>query len=591
MNRRSPALYGILGLVSFIAGCDYGSGPAPVFRPDQVRGPLPTQGRQAAPAAPAFDPSAALGELSDQEKKRRDAILNRVITLMKSAAINPAGGQIRIATDSLNELFEQGTIASDYAVSAGEARFLELKLPELFRDPQPVVDQIISKKFTDRDARHIEDCMFYHVVATRVAGEGDELTRVRRIFDWVLRQVQLVPPNSLSGDGIPQAEVRPADALFRGMGVEQGGRWSERGWLFMALCRQIGVDVGILTYSPRRASGPVADQAAPAQPPVAWACAAAIGKELYLFDAALGMPIPGPDGTGVATLNQAIEIPDVLDRLSLPDQHYTYRASRADLTASPTKIGVLVDSSLAYMAPRMRLLQGQLRGEYKTILFRDPAEQAVKFREALGPRFGGTTLWELPIKVETLLFSDAEFVQSTLISLRFFDPKLPLMLARTAQLRGDLPDALQRLATLRFADNPVMNNKEQTPIPPEVQQGLDVYATCFLAECQLDSGYPDKAEEIYRKALDLIPEPGPGRNAFYMLRWSAQSNLARLCEARGDVAGAIDFYTRPDPTPQHVGNLIRARELVWADPFADPIPTPPPAPADRSGPPPTATNP
>ena len=572
---------GVLLMAGWLAtGCDYSAGPAPVVSSSELIGPLPSSsGRPVAAGSDAERP-VVVGELTEQEKKRREAILNNVVNLMRSAAINPGGGQIKIATDNLNELFEQGTIPSDYAVSPGEARFLEQKLPEIYRQPEDVVKAIVSKKFSDRDARHIEDCMFYHAIATRVAGEGDELTRVRRIFDWVVAQVQLVPPGSLGANGIRQAEVRPTDALFRGMAVESGGgRWSERGWVFMALCRQIGVDVGILTYSPRRSSGLGAIAEPEARPPLAWVCAAAIGKDLYLFDAAMGIAIPGPDGTGVASLAQAIADPAVLGRLSLPEEHFTYATSPADLTNSPTKIGILVDSSAGYMAPRMRLLQGQLRGEYKTVLFRDPAEQAVRFREALGPLFGGTALWELPIQVETLLFTDSEFVASTLMTLRFFEPKLPLLLARSAQLRGDLVGAVERLGSLRFAENPVMNDKEKTPIPAEVQRGLDVYASNFLAQCQRDQGNLGLAEGIYRKALDLIPEPGPGRNTFYMTRWGIQSNLGRICEAKGDIAGAIDFYTRPDPTQQRLGNLLRARETDLGQPVPGPGPTPSPGPA------------
>ncbi len=121
------------------------------------------------------------------------------------------------------------------------------------QDPTNVVKALSAPKWTIRDARHLEDCMLYHAVAARVAGEGDDLTRVRRLFDWLVRNVQLVPAESLAVPGRRQAQARPADVLFRGMATENG-IWSERGWLFMSLCRQIGVDVGILTYSPRRSS-------------------------------------------------------------------------------------------------------------------------------------------------------------------------------------------------------------------------------------------------------------------------------------------------------------------------------------------------
>ncbi len=60
-----------------------------------------------------------------------------------------------------------------------------------------------------------------------------------------------------------------------------------------------------------------------------------------------------------------------------------------------------------------------------------------------------------------------------------------------------------------------------------------------------------------------------------MFRWGANANLGRIAEARKDKRGAIAYYTQNDPTSQYVGNLLRARELVWDDPMAaapDPLP-------------------
>ena len=105
------------------------------------------------------------------------------------------------------------------------------------------------KTFTVKDARHIEDCLLLSTVARRVAGDGDDLTRVRRVFDWLVRQVQLVPAGSLAMPGGSQAQARPYDVLMRGMATEQGG-WAERSWLFMSLCRQLGLDAGLVVYDP-----------------------------------------------------------------------------------------------------------------------------------------------------------------------------------------------------------------------------------------------------------------------------------------------------------------------------------------------------
>ena len=584
MKRRSPLLLGLLGLASILAGCDYTSKKPPALPEVIVSGPLPTTGGRApAPneVAVASDSEAPAPDVDLEIQRRREVILANFIKLIQTASTNPGGQNFAIATENLNDLFSQGTKPNDYVLIPKSRDFLLRKIFELSRqDPEPVVKAFCSEKFTIRDARHIEDCMLYHLVATRVAGEGDDLTKVRRIFDWLTRNVLLVPPDSLSGNGLRQAQVRPADALYRGMATEAGA-WSERGWVFMALCRQVGVDVGILTFSPSQsimaggaAQGP--------KPVIPWICAAVVDKKAYLFDQRIGIEIPGPDGTGVATLEEAITDPIVLGRLELPGQ-LSYGTTAADLAGSSSKIGVLIDSSQGYLAPRMRLLQGQLRGEYRTNLYRDPAEEAANLADAIGrQRIGNIRFWDLPIRVEESLFSKPEFVAATQLSLQFFDGKLPLLFARTAQLRGELDVATDKYVALRFAENAVMNNAKKDPIPREVQRALDFYSSYFLAQAHLDRGNQDQAEFLLRKFLEMAPEPGPGKYYYYMLRWGALTNLARICEAKGDRAGAIALYAQNIQTAQQHGNLLRARNLAWDKPFDEPVaplsPAPPPTP-------------
>ena len=112
-----------------------------------------------------------------------------------------------------------------------------------------MLKELEDRNWTLRDTRHLEDCMMYYGIATRVAGTGEDLARVRRVFDWVVRQVQLVPPGSLA---IGRAAAGRSPALrraARGMATEAEGFWAERAWLFMALCRQLEIDTGLITYT------------------------------------------------------------------------------------------------------------------------------------------------------------------------------------------------------------------------------------------------------------------------------------------------------------------------------------------------------
>ena len=507
------------------------------------------------PGAPAFSPLDSAAMPSGE----KEVILNNVIELIRTAAFKPGGDNFAIATKNLNQYFSE-TNPSSFALPSKSRAFLLQQMPEA------AVKNLETPTFRMPDARHIEDCMLYYNVAKRVGGVGDDLARVRRVFRWIIEQIQLVPAGSLSAPGLGQAYARPYDVLIRGMATEADGYWAERGWLFMVLCRQLGVDVGLLTYTPTGG-----------KESVIWTCAALIDGKLSLFDTRIGLEVPGPGGVGVATLDNALSDPAVLARLDLPGQS-PYGTSRAALLGSTSKIGVLLDSSLNYRSLRMALLQLSLAGKNRTILYRDPAVERDRFVQALGERAGTVGFWGLPVEVETRLFKDPQFVEATKYALALFDPdRYPLVYARIKQLRGEFPEAISDYVGFRFLKDSTLMDKK-TPMPQEIQQALDIYATYFLALCHLEQGHTKLAEDKFKHTLRLLPEPGRGQPYYNMFRWGAQANLGRLCEAKGDTAGAIAYYTQVDPTAQRHGNLVRARELVWRDPTAPPPPPLPPAP-------------
>lgn len=529
------------------------------------------------------EPIYAVDAKTDEEKQ---AILKSIIQLIQTASSNPGGTNFDQATELLNQYF-LGTPPEEFALSGESRSYLMNRLGD---GGEKAVKDLENTAFTVRDARHIEDSLLAYTLAMRIAGDGEDLVRVRRLFDWVTRQVVLVPPNSLAPPNLPQAKARPFDVLLRGMATEQGG-WAERSWLFMSLCRQLNIDTGLILYAPR-ALGILEDpEAAKNRQAMMWACAALIDGKPYVFDARLGLPIPSPDGNGVATIDEAINDPTILDSLDLPGLA-NYPTSAADLAAG--KLIVWVDSTLGRMTPRMRELQKNLTGKNRMILFRDPAEQAVAFKNALGTHFGQTNLWFMPMEVDYLLFNDPSFVEATQYPIQIFDSRFPLLQARMGQLRGELPEAVQRYVGFRFGQDTVEADGK-TPIPPAVQQVLDLYSTYFLALAKLDQNEPAQAEFLFRETLRLFPEPGPQGPFYGMFRWGAETNLAmihaaewnaarqnpsadptKLNDARKAATLAIRYFNEPLPTPQYQGNLIRARAIIWEDPFApDPIETAP----------------
>lgn len=516
------------------------------------------------------------------------ASLRQVIQLIRLAATNPGGENFTQAAESLNDYFADAR-PEDFALSEGLRAFLSAQFL-----PPGAPRTIENPRFTGQlDGRHLEDCMLYRGVATSIlrrrgARADDDLARASAIFDWVVRQVQLVRPGSLapppellgSTGQTFQAPARPFDALLRGMATEVNADWAERSWLFLTLCKQVGLDGGLIAVVPpppgRGVLTPEAQADAAAQPPAkALAAGVLIDGEVYLFDCRIGLPIPGPGGRGVATLGRVLAEPGLLEALDLSDAPYPVRPE--DLADG--RVRVLLEATLGMLSPRMRLLQERLTGENRMVLHRDPSEQAAAFARAVGPRLESVQLWKMPLEVEYRLFHDGAFTTATLHTLRLFDPRWPLLQARLEQLRGETETAVNRYVSFRFATG-LVEADGRTPVPPEIQLMLNLFSTHFLALAQLDRGWDDEAEDLFVQTLKLFPEPGPGQPYFNMFRWGAHHNLGRLYEAEGRPELAARHYAQADPTGQSVGNRLRARPLIWSHPFvpdADvpPLPTPP----------------
>ncbi|RUL86868.1 tetratricopeptide repeat protein [Tautonia sociabilis] len=566
MRRRHPRWPGPIGLAMVLGAITLGCGGS-----DRDRLPIvpPPRGGADSPAG-----AADSGGGSDRNPLRgmamdpamREALLRNVVSLLERAPMTPGGQNIDIATANLNQYFRSTPDAEFLLTDAARSY-----LTEQLADSPFQVKEFEDRQFGLKDARHIEDCLLYHNIAARVAGGGTTLDRVRRLFDWTVRHVQLVPPEGpypdvLIEQGIKPVPTRPYDVLVRGFASEiPGDAWAERSWVFLALCRQIGVDAAMIGYDVEGR-----------ETPYYWLCAALVDGTPYLFDTRIGLEIPSPDGQGVATLEQAANDPSLLDGLDLASPPIPYETEAADLGT----IRVFLDSSRGYFAPKMRLLQNDLAGANRMVLHRDPTEQRDAWTAALGDRLASVELWELPLTVEFRLFTDGAYVQAIQYVNYYFDPQFPLLGPRLRQLRGDLAEAKQEFTRARFRRD--LSEASAPQLAPQVRQeiheSIDLYATYFLALTQLDDEMPDQAINLFEQALRLPPQDTilvKGRPAT-LLRLGAETNLGMLYEAKGDVRRAVSHYAASNTTPQSQGNLLRANALVFADPFGPAPPEPGP---------------
>lgn len=542
---------------------------------------------------PVVPPAAWNGsEPSDEAALRAEdkaVILANVIQLIETAPTNTGGSNFTMAAESLNDFFSDYAPA-EFRLAPDLSAFLmrERAITGLIERRPETMEVIQASRFDGlTDGRHLEDTLLLRNIAKSVLARGDSdasgLEQARTLFRWVVSQIQLVPPGELGDprqitpDGSPlQAQARPYDVALRGMATEIEGGWAERSWLFIALCRQAGLDAGLLVLvpTPPRTQSVLLRESPPHEEPRSLWCGVLVDGQVFLFDLQRGLEIPGPDGTGVATLEQAATDPAVLEQLDLFGERYPVRFD--DLARG--KIRVLVEVTLGSVAPRMKLLQEQLTKDRRMVLYRDPLEVSSAFAQAIGSRLESVQVWTLPIDVEYRLFHDGAFNKASGFAVQLFNSRWPLLSARLMHLRGELDDAVEAYVKFRFAEEP-LEADNKTPVDPQVQAVLDIYATHFLALAQLDRGRREEAGFLFGEALKMLPEPAKGLPYFTMFRWGATQNLGRLHAADGRHALAVRYLSLTDPTDQDYGTRLLAGKLALSSPFVPEAETPlPPEP-------------
>src|SRR5262249_2233607 len=146
--------------------------------------------------------------------------------------------------------------------------------------------EVNRSSFTLLDAHHLEFCFLLRDAVRSL--RMDDLTPLARVeagFNWVIRQVGL---RERPGGSLP-----PYFVLRRGWGTSQ-----ERALVFLALLEQLGIDSAMIALSIEGGGRRY------------WVAGALVDKEIYLFDTRLGLPLPGPNGNGAATLTQVRSQPE-----------------------------------------------------------------------------------------------------------------------------------------------------------------------------------------------------------------------------------------------------------------------------------------
>lgn len=411
----------------------------------------------------------------------------------------------------------------------------------------PNLQTLDDLEFAPIDGTDLRQIIWLREVSEHAAGtENDPLIRATKLFDWTVRNIQLTAPGSTA---VPHV---PADILLFGR-----GQANDRAWVFMLLARQQGLDVVMLAR-------PGSD---PAKVGELLPALLSDGK-LYLFDPTLGMPIPGPGGKGVATLDEVAKDDGLLRRLDLDAEHlYPLKASDFQ------QVVALVEASPLYLSQRARLVESALAGKQQLALSVQPSKLAERLKTVANVQSVG--LWPIPYeRFLKRIVPDGKMVQAAFDELRPFQIGMPpfppdggtLMRARVLHLLGNYTGTEGAIAMYQHARpsqrqlQEILDDKRVQPQQrPQVQAVVDVLntskedASYWLGLVAFERGDYETAIDYFQKrTLDASPK-GP---------WTAGAryNLGRTYEAQGKKAEAAGQF-EAGQSPQRHGNLLRARWL------------------------------
>jgi len=248
------------------------------------------------------------------------------------------------------------------------------RLQKMFGLSDDEMNEVAAESYTLLDGWRLDEAFLLRDAATHVLEPEEEggdlpaltpLERASAAFAWTVREVRLADPTDPGG-------VPPQFVLRRASGTAL-----ERGLVFLDLLQQLGV----ADEDGEANAGSQGGETAPLQrclifchdkPDDAarlWACGVVVGggPDVYLFDPRLGMPLPGANGKGVATLSAVCKDPALLEQLNTGADH------KYDVTAEQARTAELrLVCSLSEMAPRMKLLEEKVLPPVRVRLARDP---------------------------------------------------------------------------------------------------------------------------------------------------------------------------------------------------------------------------
>ena len=103
----------------------------------------------------------------------------------------------------------------------------------------PQIQSLKKMEFSSYDGFALQEAVWLRDLSNWVRGDTlDDLTRTRRMFDWIVRNIQL------ERDSSDRTPLLPWEILLLGRGTA-----TERAWLFVLMARQQGLDAALVAIN------------------------------------------------------------------------------------------------------------------------------------------------------------------------------------------------------------------------------------------------------------------------------------------------------------------------------------------------------
>jgi len=492
-----------------------------------------------------------------------------------SQGVSPSGGPLSVSGISADELFEMALDNLEHLEKYQSGQMLQQvverlnqwikfqhrpdswqpdplirRLPKAYQQ-LPSVQEPDKGEFSPEDGYVLLAALWARDLAKWVAGQTtDELQQAERLFDWTVRNIQLQPGGGLKGSGWRQL---PWETLLLGRGSSL-----DRAWVFILLARQLGLEAFLIGLAPAEPQESASE--------VPWAVGLLQGKQIYVFDPTLGLPIPGPDGIrrspqgGLeirpATFRQLADNPLLLRQLDL-DSTERYPVVSGDLNRAVALIVALP----AELSVWMQMVESRLVGAGRMSLAVRASELADRIKVAAG--FREVKLWTRPFAIELERLQqgqDPEFIRQRALALAPFEvgASAALWRGRVAHLRGNLSGERGAAYFYHQARPPeselniaVAEGKMPLPIRDLFLRAKQDASYWLGLVCFELGEYQAAVDYFQKRCLEPWPD-GPWRTG-------ASYNLGRTYEALGQYEQALRWYEAQPLAPDGYGRRLRAR--------------------------------